>query len=803
MAKKQSWTAEKLSMERDFALITGKKTKIIDIGPKDDRIGYTGPDQKIYISEEHPIMKGLKDAEKIAFRKGVFCHEMLHQIFSDFDDLEKHIMSVTTHERKIFASISNILEDPAIEYLGPTVVSGPLLKSLRFAIAHIYKKSMRIEECKTAMGQYTTALIQFGDIGLLKGYFTFPEAKKCFAETAEIFERGITEPNAQKRLDYSKEIFEISRPLWQTEADIEKILQELAEMMSDLGKSPMSGKGRGKDADSSDIPETKKSKRRKVTIKKVTKEELEELKKNGSVSDNPIPEDGDISVLVCDEKTNDDSKQNTNTNSTSLLKEGEGDEAKDNSDKKFSKEKGSDSSPEDSKEDNPNGATSESDNDTKDDSSDANSESDSLDDDFEDDSAAEDSKGSSGKPKKRKENNETGVDEASNKSDFDGANDGNKNENDGDKTDNSKTNNSSVEKNRGSDSREDSLRPKHESEVNPHESALAETEDADYNPEDERIDSDEYILSEEDVEAIMSDLMRIEEEIKEKVEVDNSEIPDYDISSPKMPHKSCVNLRIKITGSQIPALERAYTEIVNRMATGISTTTKALKRIFEDDKEEREYRSSGSISLKRLYCGSVTSQIFERKIAPADKRDLVVEILVDESGSMETNNKYLAAQKCCIALAEIFNNLNIPVYVMGFTADIKPYDITHLHYITWKNSRNDRLKLLNITARADNCDGASIRYATEVLKKKQAKNKLLIVLSDGMPSAINYPNGKIDTKDAIRAAKKHTSVLGVAIGNNDTKSIQYLYEKDFLHVSNVEDLFAGVAKKLKNIIKTW
>ena len=142
---------------------------------------------------------------------------------------------------------------------------------------------------------------------------------------------------------------------------------------------------------------------------------------------------------------------------------------------------------------------------------------------------------------------------------------------------------------------------------------------------------------------------------------------------------------------------------------------------------------------------------------------------------------------------------------MGFTADTQGFDVVHSHYVTWKNNYTERLKLLNISARANNCDGYSIRYAAKVLKKYNAKNRLLIVLSDGQPAAHGYSgkDGVIDTKNAIREAKKNVSVLGVAIGNNDTETIHCMYENDFLHVGNVQDLFFGLSKKIKHIIKHW
>lgn len=759
---KNNWAAEKRSMERAFNFITGDKTKIIDIVPPENALGYTCADKTIHLAYDHPAMDGLSANERAAFRKGVFCHELLHQVFTSFSALESALVGLKGPERRIFSLISNVLEDPAIEYWAPTAVSGPLLHSLRFSIAHIYKNSPDINTATTAFGQYVSALIQFGDMGLLKGTFTFPEAKQIFAKTANLFEEGVKEPIAEKRMDFAKQIFEISRPLWQEQADMEQAMQELAEMLSEQGKSAMSGSGNGQNGDPSAVSDTEKDKRRKITVKKISKEEMEELKKKEAPVPGPLPEDGDVTIYVCDDETEEKTEENEDGAGASVA-------APDN---KEHNEEDTDEN----------------------DSAEAENEDTAL------TGASDEIEGAESGESKAGPSQSTSNDSSNNETSDRGSE-----QKDGEKEDGTKDDDQEKGEPSRLASKDNPFAPQNSSpSLSGHKPEnTAENEDA--GEEDCSIDDDEYRISKDDIASILSEIEREKEEITKEAEAetDNSAIPDYDISSGKMPKKSCLNYRVSFCESDRANLETAYAHVINKMSTGIHTTTKALKRIFEDDKEEREYRTSGRVSLKRLYSGTVTDHIFEKKIAPADKSDLAVEILVDESGSMKMNQKYVAARECCIALSEIFKNLNVPVYVIGFTADCMGYDVVHSHYVTWKNTKDDRLKLLNISARADNCDGASIRYGTEVIKKKQAKNKLLIVISDGSPAAYNYSNGDADTKDAVKAAKKHTSVLGVAIGNNDTEKIQYFYEKDFLHVSDVNELFAGIVKAIKKIIKTW
>ena len=81
----------------------------------------------------------------------------------------------------------------------------------------------------------------------------------------------------------------------------------------------------------------------------------------------------------------------------------------------------------------------------------------------------------------------------------------------------------------------------------------------------------------------------------------------------------------------------------------------------------------------------------------------------------------------------------------------------------------------------------------------------IIIISDGSPACYSYcgADGIPDTKDAIRDVRKEASVLGVAIGNNDTEELHYMYGKDFIHISNMDDLFTGISKKMAKIIDGW
>jgi len=178
-------------------------------------------------------------------------------------------------------------------------------------------------------------------------------------------------------------------------------------------------------------------------------------------------------------------------------------------------------------------------------------------------------------------------------------------------------------------------------------------------------------------------------------------------------------------------------------------------------------------------------------------------LLVDQSGSME-GSKIRCARNTAIGLSEVFGKLNITTSVIGFTNCGKT--VQQYHYLHWKNTLNDRIRLLHISAERDNFDGYSIRYATKLLEKRSEQHKILIVISDGLPACSYYRNfshGVTDTSQAIREAEKVADVIGVAVHTDDTDVLHAMYRSSFLQVDDENELFQNLSRKIKEKIKGW
>lgn len=257
----------------------------------------------------------------------------------------------------------------------------------------------------------------------------------------------------------------------------------------------------------------------------------------------------------------------------------------------------------------------------------------------------------------------------------------------------------------------------------------------------------------------------------------------------------------KIINIKMPPNPTAYSALVENNKQIISATKGYIKRLLMNKSEEKIRHTNGAVNLNRYFDRSYSSvRVFDKKKAN-EIGDICIMLLADESGST-CGGKISAIRDSVTIIAEACAAFNIPCYIMGFSADEQGFgkEAEIRHYTTWKNKKNDRSSIADIQARNNNRDGASIRYATSLIKKRREFTKLLFVLSDGLPLAYGYSGGsaKLDTQLAIREAKKECSVTGILVGKSDINDIHQMYGNDFLLVKNVSELPAQLAKIFRN-----
>lgn len=281
------WLYEKCAMAKQFLNIMGYRIPIRDVPNGKKAAAFPSDEPAIYIKENSDLTNGLEEHKARAVRFGLFTREMAYQQFTAFKYLNEVTDGLEDWEVPVFKTLFTVLEDPAIETLAQTLVKGYLIKSLKYAVKRSYDVSPNIETSETPFAQCLTAMMQYGDMGPLKGHFTFPLAKKLFFNVITIMDDIMECGDPEKRVDLCLEVFELLRPLWEKEAK-EKYemaglmaLVDLFEiMLGETGKGISEGIGFGIEVEEEDIERKKdlsKGAKRTTTFKKL--EELDEIER--------------------------------------------------------------------------------------------------------------------------------------------------------------------------------------------------------------------------------------------------------------------------------------------------------------------------------------------------------------------------------------------------------------------------------------------------------------------------------------------------------------------------------------------
>ncbi len=256
-----------------------------------------------------------------------------------------------------------------------------------------------------------------------------------------------------------------------------------------------------------------------------------------------------------------------------------------------------------------------------------------------------------------------------------------------------------------------------------------------------------------------------------------------------------------------------------------------IKPILAENKNTKYLRNQ--ISGKRVDMRNVAhedNRCFSTKLIP-NCSDLVVGILIDESGSMSA--AYTSSSKSerpvsaaytsssqselhvgayrridvsmatAILLEDFCRNLSIPITIYGHTSIGKEVEL--FSYAEFDSiDRNDKYRLMDIRARSENRDGCAIRFVCERLLTRNEEIKLMIIISDGQPSAYGYSGTEAEAD--IRGIKreyenKGISMFSAAIGD-DRNNIQRIYKNGYLDISNLEELPKRLAALITKHIKT-
>lgn len=246
------------------------------------------------------------------------------------------------------------------------------------------------------------------------------------------------------------------------------------------------------------------------------------------------------------------------------------------------------------------------------------------------------------------------------------------------------------------------------------------------------------------------------------------------------------------------------TEGYDEIFAEVSRVSSNLARKITNILKERQVDSveSGFLMGQRFNAKDVVNRdgkYFSRQIVPDGQPDLTIGVLIDESGSMY-GSKIKNARKNAILLEDTLRRLAIPHVIYGHT---EFGNICYMNdYVDYDTvDAKDKYRLVGVSAVSGNIDGAAITYIAEKILKRPEKDKILIVISDGIPAGVSFyhDNYNDDTRLAInKYRKKGVKIFGAIIDDYDR--VAKIYGEYSFDCRDEEKLQANLIKLIKKYI---
>lgn len=234
---------------------------------------------------------------------------------------------------------------------------------------------------------------------------------------------------------------------------------------------------------------------------------------------------------------------------------------------------------------------------------------------------------------------------------------------------------------------------------------------------------------------------------------------------------------------------------------------KQLEAFFrEQEAFDLADQHSGRLNKKAIHrVGTNDFRIFEKKGNPLNV-DSCVSIVWDGSGSMCGSKQKLSTMACAI-IEEALKPL-MPMKITNFTTEgncVKHFQVKKFedrdpvrnYAYSYGSSRSFS---------GGNKDGYSIKVATAELMKRSEQNKILLVLSDGLPSDYRSHAQAIgDVKTAVKNARKAgIKVIAIFFGDegfrrNTMDEYKEMYEKNLISCAP-QDISKELVKQVRMLL---
>jgi nitric oxide reductase NorD protein len=181
------------------------------------------------------------------------------------------------------------------------------------------------------------------------------------------------------------------------------------------------------------------------------------------------------------------------------------------------------------------------------------------------------------------------------------------------------------------------------------------------------------------------------------------------------------------------------------------------------------------------------------------ERKVSLGLLIDLSGSTrqtlsKTGKRIIDLEKeSLILMAEALNTLGDEYGIFGFSGQSREEIEFHtIKHFDEKLSVSFRSKVAALEPQKQNRDGAAIRHLTQKMEHREAKIKLLMIISDGKPLDDDYKElyALEDTKMALREARqKRVHPFCITVDREASDYIEKMYQEvNYTFISDIETL---------------
>lgn len=235
-----------------------------------------------------------------------------------------------------------------------------------------------------------------------------------------------------------------------------------------------------------------------------------------------------------------------------------------------------------------------------------------------------------------------------------------------------------------------------------------------------------------------------------------------------------------------------------------------MEQIF---KSKQDYtvnmQERGILDINNLAKSQIHNNIFKVMGSP-DDRDYVVDILLDNSGSMSSQNKYYHATAGTMILEEALKDL-VSLRIIGYTTNWEHGGSLQVNEFKDFEDRYQGSRLSHtlkhnsgLLAYQGNLEDLNMIYESNLLEKRPEKEKIMFLITDGLP---NYGRESVKILREVQKLlkKKQITFIPIFIGSEsaieDIKDdFKELYpENSFL--TSPEDLEKNISTLLSRLFK--